>query len=125
MNIDKLYDQVSDELQKYINRCDNILNIIQGKSKLYQAEIDLARELYIDLKGDLKIASSRGTILPKSERGEVFTEDAIYGTAVRGASIELRPKTNTHPINSKWFLAINSCKGELEDYLERLHKCKN
>lgn len=124
MNIEKLYAQVSDELKTYINRCDDILKIIQGKSIISETEKNSARELYVDLKHDLKNASNRGTILPKSQHGEIITGDAIYGSAVRHASIELRPKINTHPINSRWALAINSCKSELEYHLERLQKCK-
>lgn len=124
MNTEKLYDQISYELKKYLDKCDNIIEILKGKNKIYQAEIDLVRELYVDLKSDLKNASKRGTILPKSEKNKAFTEDAIYGSAVRHASIELRPKTNTHPISSKWILAIESCKSELEYYFEKLKECK-
>ncbi len=115
-----IYNQVINELRAYIARCDRILSILAGGQSISISECESVRELYAALKRDLKAASKRGTLLPKAQRNEHLVADSIYGSAVRHASIELRPKTNTNPIYARWQAAVSSCKSELMYYLERL-----
>jgi hypothetical protein len=120
MTIEDFHDRVLNELRTYIDRSDRILSILAGKQSISISECESVRELYVALKRDLKEASKRGTLLSKAQRNEHSVEDSIYGSAVRHASIELRPKTNTSPINARWQAAVSSCKSELMYYLERL-----
>lgn len=115
-----LHVQALEELRTYIARCDRILNVLAGKQSMNVSECEIVRELYVALKRDLKAESARGTLLPRSQRDTVLSVDSIYGSAVRHASIELTPKTSTHPLRGRWEAAISSCKIELLYYLEHL-----
>jgi len=96
------------------------MSILAGKKSISNSQCDSVRELYISLKRDLKEATTRGSLLPKAQRNEHSFEDTIYESAVRHALIELRPKTNTNPINAHWYTAVSLCEGELVYYLNRL-----
>ena len=96
------------------------MDLIVGKRSISNSECEFVRELYVSLKRDLKEATKRGSLLPKAQRKEHLFEDIIYESAVRHAYNELRPKTNTNPINAHWYSAVSSCEGELFDYLKRL-----
>lgn len=122
MTIEDIHGQVLNELRTYIARCDRILSILAGRQSISILECETVRELYVALKRDLKAASKRGTLLPKAQRDAPSDVDSMYGSAVRHASIELRPKTHTNPINARWQAAVGSCKSELMYYLERLLK---
>ena len=120
MTIEDLHERVLNELRTYIARCNRIMSILAGKQSISNSECETVRELYVALKRDLKEASKRGSLLPKAQRDEILVEDSIYGSAVRHASIELRPKTNTNPINARWHAAVSLCESELMYYLRRL-----
>lgn len=120
MTIEDLHDRVLNELRTYIARCNQIMSILAGKQSISNSECEYVRELYVALKRDLKEATNRGSLLPKAQRNEHLFEDSIYESAVRHALIELRPKTNTNPINAHWYAAVSSCEGELMYYLKRL-----
>lgn len=126
MPIEDLHDRVLNELTKYMERCKRIMDILAEKKSISSSECETVRELYVALKRDLKEASKRRSLLPKTQRNELSSEDstydAIYGYAVRNASIELKPKTNSNPINARWHYAVSSCEGELFYNLNRLTK---
>lgn len=125
MIMEDLRDRVLNELRTYIARCDRIMKILTGKRSNSTPGCESVRYLYKELKRDLKEASKRGSLLSKAQRKEgVPFEDTIYEYAVRRASNELKPKTNSNPINARWFSAVNDCQNELLYYLERLEGAK-
>lgn len=98
------------KLLGFQSRCNQISNEIGDRKSLTIDEKAKLQELYTSLKSDLKAESAA---LRKAWDDLSRAEECFYEPAIRKAAIALRPATNSNPITSGWFSALDDCEGEL------------
>lgn len=106
-------------MQELERRCETILVMLGGKKTISRFEQSEVSVLYLRLKEDLKAASKYGTLDGK-RRPRTRAEECFYDPAVRRAHIDLRPKTNSHPISGRWFSAVFEAKSEFSYWLHNM-----
>ena len=106
-------------MREFKRRCDAIAVMLQGKTGLRLHEREELRTLYEALKRDLKAAAKNGT-LSGSRTALSRAEQCFYDPAVRRAAIDLRPATNSHPLNGNWMGARYEAGSEFSYYLHNV-----
>ncbi len=112
---------IAEVMRAFERRCDEILALLGDKRYLTRNERMQIELLYRGLKDDIKRAAKHGTLsglrAPLSR-----AEQCFYDPAVRRAATDLRPATNSNPITSRWFSAINDARGEFSYWLSNLEQ---
>lgn len=106
-------------MERFVHRCDAIIELIGEKRSLPPHERADVEQLYRDLKEDLKAAAKNGTV-DGARREKTRVEDCFYNPAVQRAAIDLRPATNSHPIKSRWLSAVFEARAEFTYWLHNL-----
>jgi len=110
---------VGEAMQRFEARCEEILILIGDKRTLSAYERSEVSVLYLRLKEDLKEAAKYGTLSAK-RTPLTRVEQCFYDPAVRRAHIDLKPKTNSHPIHGRWFSAVFEAKSEFSYWLHNM-----
>jgi hypothetical protein len=113
---------VADAMSEYERRCDELMTLLNDKRHLSIDERLNIQRLYQELKDDLKRDAKFGT-LDGERRAVSRSEQCFFSPAVRQAAIALRPATNSNPIASKWFHAVQAAQMELSYYQNNLKRC--
>jgi hypothetical protein len=106
-------------LQAFMDRCDQILAAIKGKSQLRPYERAAVAALYRSLKDDIRAEKER---LARRRTQHTSAEVRFLRDAVRRALIELRPQPNWDPISSGWLLAVTEAEDELSTALKSVEQ---
>ena len=83
-------------LQAFMDRCDQILAAIKGKSQLRPYERAAVAALYRSLKDDIRAEKER---MARRRTQHTSAEVRFLRDAVRRALIELRPQPNWEPLS--------------------------
>lgn len=110
---------VASAMLRFEARCEEILTLLAEKRTLSNFERSEVSVLYLRLKEDLKLAAKTGTLSGK-RTAMTRSEQCFYDPAVRRAHIDLRPKTNSHPIHGRWFSAVLEAKSEFSYWLHNM-----
>ncbi|MCA8034879.1 hypothetical protein LGM46_18105 [Burkholderia arboris] len=92
---------VTTALRNFLQRIDEIIELLEGRTRISDDERHHVQSLYTSLKSDLKAAAKTGTVTGKN-RPMTETESAFFDGTVRESAAFLRAPTNSHPIKSNW-----------------------
>lgn len=110
---------VADALQRFLDRIDEIMDLIGEKKALSRDEKERAQELLRSLKADLKRAAHDGMVEKRRGNATYFERD-FFQPAVWHASVNLRVAVNSHPLASNWYSALYGIRIDISHPLANL-----
>ncbi len=105
---------VAAELRQYAAFMDSLISLLESN-----ADREKLTEDYKRLKHDLKERCSE-LKRKESDRSITPTEKAFLLPALIGASVQLRPATNSNPKSAAWHSAVYEAKIDIEHMLSQL-----
>jgi len=93
------------ELRYFIDRIDQIRNLIHGKKAIPHDEKEILHNLLSSLKDDLKV--------PKNRQALNEIEKAYFTPGIYKASTHLTMKVNSHPIKSDWCRHLDEARCDI------------
>jgi len=116
-------DEVIAALKAFINRIDQMLELISEKSSITNIEKKDLQALLRDLKNDITDALKRRTVKETRSPQNIY-ESNFFEPAVRNGHAFLKIKINSHPINSNWFHSLCKVRIDFSEPLAHLLKIR-
>lgn len=112
------FKEFYDKAQWYIEKIDEISEIIGNKTVLSQNDKHHAQALMKTLKDELK-KDFKIAISVRKRQLRADDKDPFY-IGVYYAKLKLDIRANSHPIRSNWHDYLSECKSNFEEYVEYL-----
>jgi hypothetical protein len=106
-------------LMSFTKRANQIVERIGDQPNIAGLERVKLQGLYGELKEDLQVAATRGTILP-GLRVQTSSEQHFFVPAVIRALKSLRPRSNSNPVASGWVASLTEAIGHVDEHMKKL-----
>ncbi len=110
---------VTTALRNFLQRIDEIIELLEGRTRISDDEKHHVQALYTSLKSDLKATSKTGTVDGKN-RPLTQDESAFFARPVQQSAAFLRAPINSHPIKSNWVGALTGIRLNFTDALNQI-----